>query len=222
MKDRRKGFQRLAIVPKHKGGYMKFLSLLMAFLLLSNPILSSLGLGSIEGFGQDPVPPLPPGDANGDGEINILDVTVILNDILEIAPAPGNGDCNNDGAVNILDVTCVLNIILEITPPPEESPAPEIIDVSMTDELEFVPPEVTIKVGDTVRWTNTGEVFPHTTQDDDGTIWNSNDEFPLPNYMEPGDVFEFTFTEEGSLPYFCLLHGGPAGIGMAGTVTVEP
>jgi len=54
-----------------------------------------------------------PGDANGDGQINILDVTVILNDILEIAPAPGNGDCNEDGNVNILDVTCVLNIILE-------------------------------------------------------------------------------------------------------------
>jgi hypothetical protein len=54
-----------------------------------------------------------PGDANGDGEINILDVTVILNDILEISSAPGNGDCNEDGEVDILDVTCVLNIIFE-------------------------------------------------------------------------------------------------------------
>ncbi len=54
-----------------------------------------------------------PGDANGDGQINILDVTVILNDILEISSAPGNGDCNEDGNVNILDVTCVLNIILQ-------------------------------------------------------------------------------------------------------------
>jgi len=53
------------------------------------------------------------GDANGDGHINILDVTVILNEILEISSAPGNGDCNKDGNVNILDVTCVLNIILQ-------------------------------------------------------------------------------------------------------------
>lgn len=53
-----------------------------------------------------------PGDANGDGLINILDVTTILNDILGISPAPGNGDCNQDGQVNILDVTCVLNVIL--------------------------------------------------------------------------------------------------------------
>ena len=54
-----------------------------------------------------------PGDANGDGEINILDVTAILNDILGISPASGNGDCNEDGDVNILDVTCALNVILE-------------------------------------------------------------------------------------------------------------
>jgi Tol biopolymer transport system component len=53
-----------------------------------------------------------PGDANGDGLINILDVTAILNNILGVSPAPGNGDCNEDGDVNILDVTCVLNIIL--------------------------------------------------------------------------------------------------------------
>jgi len=65
---------------------------------------------------EPPPPPISdqePGDANGDGEINILDVTVILNEILEISSAPGNGDCNEDGNVNILDVTCVLNIILQ-------------------------------------------------------------------------------------------------------------
>ncbi len=66
--------------------------------------------------GPNGIPPTTglPGDANGDGLINILDVTAILNDILGIAPAPGNGDCNQDGQVNILDVTCVLNIILGV------------------------------------------------------------------------------------------------------------
>jgi len=90
----------------------------------------SLDLLNCSGPPPPPPPPPPPisdqapGDANNDGQINILDVTGILNDILEIAPAPGNGDCNNDGAVNILDVTCVLNIILEITPPPPPPPPP--------------------------------------------------------------------------------------------------
>jgi subtilisin family serine protease len=55
-----------------------------------------------------------PGDANGDGVINILDVTALLNDILAISSAAGNADCNEDGNVNILDVTCVLNNILGV------------------------------------------------------------------------------------------------------------
>ncbi|MDA2918522.1 hypothetical protein MYX76_03330 [Desulfobacterota bacterium AH_259_B03_O07] len=75
MEDRRKGFQRWAIIPKHDGGYMKFLSLLMAFLLLSNPILTALGLGSIEGYGQDGIPC----DANGSGTITAADVTALIN-----------------------------------------------------------------------------------------------------------------------------------------------
>jgi len=82
-----------------------------------------------------------PGDANGDGQINSLDVTVSLNDILEIAPAPGNGDCNNDGEVNILDVTCVLNIILEITPPEPDVSCPCNYDLEFwtRDQWVFTP-----------------------------------------------------------------------------------
>jgi hypothetical protein len=78
---------------------------------LGNPriIGAAPDIGAIEFTGM-----FQPGDANGDGVINILDVTTILNDILGISPAPGNGDCNEDGQVNILDVTCVLNIILEL------------------------------------------------------------------------------------------------------------
>jgi len=106
-----------------------------------------------------------------------------------------------------------------VTPTPTPTPAPETHDVSMEDNF-FDPAEITIKVGDTVRWTNNGN-NPHTTQDDDDVIWNSNDQFPLPDGMEPGDVFEFTFNDEGEFPYFCFFHGGP-GVGMAGTVTVEP
>jgi hypothetical protein len=70
-----------------------------------------IGAFELEGAGGDG---FAPGDANGDGEINILDVTAILNDILGVSAAPGNGDCNEDLAVNILDVTCVLNIILGV------------------------------------------------------------------------------------------------------------
>ncbi|MGD9651786.1 MAG: plastocyanin/azurin family copper-binding protein [Candidatus Dadabacteria bacterium] len=108
------------------------------------------------------------------------------------------------------------------TPPPTATPTPtpEIIEISMEDNV-FVPADITISVGDTVRWTNNG-ALNHDAQSDDGTTFNSESEFPLPSGMEPGDSFEFTFNAEGEIPYFCVFHGGPGGIGMSGTITVEP
>jgi YD repeat-containing protein len=54
-----------------------------------------------------------PGDANGDGSINVQDVICIINCILDPTFSPeGNPDCNEDGSVNVLDVICVINKIL--------------------------------------------------------------------------------------------------------------
>ncbi len=106
------------------------------------------------------------------------------------------------------------------TPTASPTPAPVIHDVSMIDN-EFSPADISINVGDTVRWTNNGSLN-HDAQSDDGTTFKSADEFPLPTGMEPGDVFEFTFTTEGEIPYYCIFHGGPGGIGMSGSITVEP
>ena len=53
-----------------------------------------------------------PGDANGDGSINVQDVVCIINVILDTGTAPGSLDCNGDGNVNVLDVICVINKIL--------------------------------------------------------------------------------------------------------------
>lgn len=105
---------------------------------------------------------------------------------------------------------------------PTPTPTPMIHDVSMGDNF-FSPQNLTIKVGDTVGWTNNGNLSHTTTSDQGpGAIWNSNSQFPSPLFMQPGDVFEFTFTSEGPFPYFCILHGAPGGIGMAGTITVTP
>lgn len=108
------------------------------------------------------------------------------------------------------------------TPTTSPTPTPQIHNVSMIDN-EFVQDDITINVGDTVRWTNNGQLnHTVTSSEGPGDIFNSDDEFPLPTGMEPGDVFEFTFTEEGDFPYFCEFHGTPGGVGMAGTITVEP
>jgi hypothetical protein len=54
-----------------------------------------------------------PGDANGDGSINVQDVICIINCILDPTFNPeGNPDCNEDGDVNVQDVICVINKIL--------------------------------------------------------------------------------------------------------------
>ena len=53
-----------------------------------------------------------PGDANGDGSINVQDVIGIINVILDTGTAPGSPDCNGDGSINVQDVICVINKIL--------------------------------------------------------------------------------------------------------------
>jgi len=52
-----------------------------------------------------------PGDVNGDGVVNALDVVAVINAVLGIQPLPA-ADVNNDSAVNALDVVFVINQVL--------------------------------------------------------------------------------------------------------------
>ena len=51
------------------------------------------------------------GDLNADGTINILDLTILINFILDNIYFD-SGDLNNDGGLNILDAVSLVNIIL--------------------------------------------------------------------------------------------------------------
>ena len=56
-----------------------------------------------------------PGDVNGDGEVNIGDVTALISIILSSSDGstyPAGADVNRDGEVNIGDVTMLISIIL--------------------------------------------------------------------------------------------------------------
>lgn len=55
-----------------------------------------------------------PGDMNGDGKVNINDVTVLINIVLSIDGDGGSliGDVDGNGIVNIMDVTRLIDIIL--------------------------------------------------------------------------------------------------------------
>ncbi|MDO4512381.1 MAG: dockerin type I repeat-containing protein [Bacteroidales bacterium] len=53
------------------------------------------------------------GDVNGDGEVNVSDVTALINKILGTAEfADAVCDINEDGQVNVSDVTALINLIL--------------------------------------------------------------------------------------------------------------
>jgi surface protein len=55
------------------------------------------------------------GDVNGDGKVNVSDVTTLVNMILGIVPKDAvRGDLNGDGKINVTDVTTLVNIILGI------------------------------------------------------------------------------------------------------------
>ena len=58
-----------------------------------------------------------PGDLNGDGLYNILDVVLLVNCILNDngANCPSGGDMNGDDGFNILDVVTLVNCILPAT-----------------------------------------------------------------------------------------------------------
>jgi plastocyanin len=73
--------------------------------------------------------------------------------------------------------------------------------------FSFNEAETTVKVGDTVSWTNSENGIQHTTTANEG-LWASG-------ALDSGGVFEFTFTEPGTYSYFCSIHPS-----MTGTITV--
>ena len=55
------------------------------------------------------------GDVNGDGKVNVSDVTALVNMILGVIPKDeARADINGDGKVNVSDVTALINIILGV------------------------------------------------------------------------------------------------------------
>lgn len=79
-------------------------------------------------------------------------------------------------------------------------------DVSIVD-FAFDPADLTVAVGDTVTWTNTGSAT-HTVKWQDGE--------PESEQLDGGSTYERTFESAGSFPYVCGIHSQ-----MTGTITVE-
>jgi len=66
-------------------------------------------------------------------------------------------------------------------------------------KFKFLPAGITIKAGDTIRWTNKEKRQYH-------SVWFEQLGEPEPDYLFPGDFYERTFDEAGDLPYRCGPH----------------
>jgi plastocyanin len=86
--------------------------------------------------------------------------------------------------------------------------------VNATPSNQFTPSAVTLNQGEMVTWNNTGGI--HNVHFDD----NSYVQPPSPS----GSAWSVsrTFSTTGTFRYYCEVHGGPGGVGMSGTVTVNP
>lgn len=103
------------------------------------------------------------------------------------------------------------------TQPPGRDPV--TWDLTVADN-SFPGGSITIRTGDTVRWTHTGN-NPHSVTSaaagfDSHPDCNSFADAALGNCMANGETFEFTFTSDGTFAYRCKIHGA-----MTGTITVE-
>ncbi|MBO4813513.1 MAG: dockerin type I repeat-containing protein [Muribaculaceae bacterium] len=84
-------------------------------LLYSEDIEGPFTLTMLSGTIISPFATNRPGDVNGDGSVNVSDVTYLINMILAVIPKDETtGDVNGDGSVNVSDVTYLINIILGI------------------------------------------------------------------------------------------------------------
>ena len=52
------------------------------------------------------------GDVDGNGVVNISDVTALIDYLLAETPIAGDGDIDGDGNINIGDVTALIDILL--------------------------------------------------------------------------------------------------------------
>ncbi len=84
-------------------------------------------------------------------------------------------------------------------------------------DFEFLPKDLTVTVGDTIEFFWTGAI-PHTSTSDATSGIDSWDS----GLLGQGAAFEVSIHQAGQHPYYCIPHGGPGGIGMAGMITALP
>ena len=99
------------------------------------------------------------------------------------------------------------------------------VEVKMTDTPPvYIPVKVTIKAGDTVKWTNNAQTLHTVTFDPAKAVNKSNVQLPKgvdpfdSGFMMPSKDYSYTFKVPGQYKYFCIPHEKD---GMIGFVSVK-
>lgn len=100
-----------------------------------------------------------------------------------------------------------------VLPSPAATPQtaqPAMATVSLKN-FEFTPQQITVAVGTTVLWTDTGG--RHQIVADDSSFKS--------DVLLSGSTFKQKFDKAGTYLYYCHFHGGPKGQDMSGSVVVK-
>ena len=96
---------------------------------------------------------------------------------------------------NLLFATGVAALAIPVTMAiSAPAPAPAAVKIS---NFTFGPTALTVKIGQTVTWTNEDDI-PHTVVATDKSFRSK--------VLDTGQSFSFTFTKAGQFAYFCSLH----------------
>jgi plastocyanin len=129
-------------------------------------------------------------------------------------PGPQTATATADGAE---DSPVSFTATAEDVSPPPPPPPPATIQVLGPDGgNRFAPTQVTIQVGQAVEWVWPAGSLDHNVvpDEEDPTTSGPPEDGPT--------VYSFTFTAAGTYDFHCITHGGAGGVGMSGTVFVEP
>jgi plastocyanin len=161
-----------------------------------------------EPYGADPIPYDNPAGMNsveievlGDGEEHIFTIQDVDNPICAASAFARVDNCEQD--------SCTLeglNVQL----------ASGLSSTVLVRDFDFSPQDLTVVQGDSIRFFWEGEI-PHTATSDDPNHPEAFNSGLLPQ----GAEFTVSLDSPGIHPYYCIPHGGPGGIGMAGTINVE-
>ena len=91
-------------------------------------------------------------------------------------------------------VSANIGVALLITAPARAQATPHVT----IDNFTFGPHDITVKLGDTVTWTNQDDI-PHNVRATGGATWKCG-------VMDTGGTCDIPFTTVGEFTYFCALH----------------